>query len=274
MESTNTIATPAKEGQLSTGQTLGIIGLAGLAIVVIGLIPWLGWVNYPFRLLITMVHELGHGLAAILTGGQFIRFEVSPDGSGLAYTAGGWRLLVIPAGYLGAAIFGAVLIMVGRNARWSRVVMGVIGVAMIYFALRYGTPTMFSGLIFVGFLTAVSGMMFGGIFLWVAFKASTRWVIFWLHVVAIQAGLMAFSDVVTVIGLSTRLFNPIHNDAQSMAQLTFVPAIVWAGLWGIMAVIILGGAIWFTWLAPLSDKLPTVSRPSKSGILDQGIDFD
>ena len=52
--------------------------------------------------MITLVHELGHGLAAILTGGSFLYFEVFPNGGGLAHTSGGLRFVVIPAGYLGA----------------------------------------------------------------------------------------------------------------------------------------------------------------------------
>lgn len=91
-----------------------------LAVVAAGALAWTPWlvlVAYPFRLLTTLVHELGHGLAAIVTGGDFLRFVVFPDGSGLAYTAGGWRLIVIPAGYLGAAAFGALLIVAGRRPR-------------------------------------------------------------------------------------------------------------------------------------------------------------
>jgi hypothetical protein len=35
-----------------------------------------------------------------------------------------------------------------------------------------------------------------------------------------------------------------------MAQLTFIPAIVWAVLWVVAALVLLGGAVWFTWVAP------------------------
>jgi len=83
-----------------------------------------------------------------------------------------------------------------------------------------------------------------------ALKVSPSGIIFLLHLVAIQAGLTAFSDLSTVIGLSTRLVNAPRTDAQSMASLTFIPAIVWAVLWAIAALFLIGGAIWVTWLAP------------------------
>jgi hypothetical protein len=70
-----------------------------------------------------------------------------------------------------------------------------------------------------------------------------------LHLVAIQAALTAFSDLATVMGLSLRFFDAPANDAQSMAELTFIPAIIWALLWAIVAVALIGGAIWATWLA-------------------------
>jgi len=240
----------AAKGNLSTQKTLGLIGLAGLTTFLLAVIPWLGFVNYSFRLLVTMVHELGHGLAALVTGGDFLRFVIFADGSGLAYTAGGWRLVVIPAGYLGAALFGAVLIMLGRSYRWSRIAMAIIGAAMMLLSLRYGVPTIFTGQFLGGLLTTVSGVIFGAIFLWVALKASPGWIIFLLHVVAIRAGLTAFSDIITVIGLSAGLVGAPRSDAQSMAELIFVPAVIWAVMWAIAALVLIGGAIWLTWIAP------------------------
>ncbi|MCU1281119.1 MAG: hypothetical protein JWM53_4665, partial [bacterium] len=38
----------------------------------------------PFTLLATWVHETGHGLAALATGGQFVRLVIFADASGFA----------------------------------------------------------------------------------------------------------------------------------------------------------------------------------------------
>ena len=239
---------PKKEA--ATQQTLTLIGLAAVFTLLITVIPGLNIINYPFRLLLTIVHELGHGLAALLTGGSFIRFEISPNGSGLAYTAGGWRFVVIPAGYLGVAIFGAMLILLGRSHRWSRLAMGAMGGGMILLAIRFAIPTIFTPQIFNGLLTTVASIIFGALFLGVALKATSSWIIFLLHAVAIQAGLTAFTDLFTVVGLSTRFLSAPANDARSMAELTFIPAIIWAVLWVAAALLLIGGAIWITWLAP------------------------
>jgi hypothetical protein len=88
----------------------------------------------------------------------------------------------------------------------------------------------------------------------VALKAAPGWIIFLLHLVAIQAGLTAFSDLATVMGLSLQFFNAPANDAQSMAGLTLIPAIIWAILWAVVAVVLIGGAIWMTWLAGSEER--------------------
>jgi len=229
-----------------------MIGLAGLASILLLVLPLLG---YPFRLLLTLVHELGHGLAAIITGGDFGRFVVYPDGSGLAYTAGGWRLLVIPAGYLSVALFGAGLILLGRSRRWGRIALALIGALMMFFSVRYGAPTIFAGEVGAGLLTVVSGLVFGGVLLWVALRARPGWVFFLLHLLAIQAALAALSDLIGLVGLSAQFFNAPANDAQSMAAITFIPAVFWAILWAAAAFVLIGGAVWQAWIRPAMQKL-------------------
>ena len=240
--------------ELSTKKITGLISLAALLSLVLLAMPLLG---YPFRLLMTIVHELGHGLTAVLTGGEFIRFVVYPNGAGLAFTQGGWRFLVIPAGYLSVALFGAGLILLGRSAKWSRLILALIGALMIYFALRYGGPTLLSGEVFAGALTIISGVVFGVLILLVAVKSPPGGIVFLLHLLAFQAALTAFSDLIGLIGLSTRVFNAPENDALSMAQLTYIPAMVWAIVWAAAALILIGGAVWFTWVRPAIKSLST-----------------
>ncbi len=248
------LAKPSVKAELSNQQTLSLIALAGLTTLLLAVVPGLDLLNYPFRLLITLVHELGHGLAAILTGGDFVRFIVNTDGSGLAYTSGGWRMIVIPAGYLGVALFGGVLIMLGRSHRGASLAMGGLGLAMVVFSLRYGVPSIFSGDFLGGLVAVISGVGFGLVFLVVALRATPGAVVFLLHVVAIQAGLTAFSDIIAVLGMSVPFSGGPRTDAVSMAELTFIPAIIWAGLWAIAAVVLIGGAIWLTWLRSNGDK--------------------
>jgi hypothetical protein len=108
---------------------------------IIALVLWqmqgLFFLAFPFRLFVTMIHELGHGMAAVLTGGKFLRFQVTSRGAGLAWTSGGSRFVIIQAGYLGTALFGAALLFITHHVkRPGRVAMG-IGVFVAILTLAY-----------------------------------------------------------------------------------------------------------------------------------------
>ncbi len=112
-----------------------------LAAFMVALIFWqvegLYWLMLPFRLFVTMIHELGHGLAAELTGGEFLGFAVTRRGAGVAYTRGGMPVVVIQAGYLGTALFGAgLLVLTHRLQQPGRVAVG-LGIFLGILSLAY-----------------------------------------------------------------------------------------------------------------------------------------
>ena len=92
---------------------------------------------YPFTILATWFHEMGHGIAAMLTGRGFERLQVFADGSGVAETMGpvdGYRVtdaLIAASGPLGPAIAGALLIVSSRSPTMTRNALAVLGAALI-----------------------------------------------------------------------------------------------------------------------------------------------
>lgn len=94
-------------------------------------------VTYPLRLFVTFIHELGHGTAALATGGEFRNFEVQSSGAGLAYSAGGFRPVVIAAGYVGTAVFGAVLLYTANRYGNPRRIAMILGICFILLTLGY-----------------------------------------------------------------------------------------------------------------------------------------
>ena len=90
---------------------------------------------YPFTILATWFHEMGHGLCAMLLGGSFVSLRLFPDGSGYAVHSGSPFLgqlglaLIAAAGPLGPALAGASLIFLSLRPRWSR--LGLTGVALV-----------------------------------------------------------------------------------------------------------------------------------------------
>jgi len=217
--------------------SMALAGAAFVLSLIVAQMPVLRWLVYPFHLFVTLVHELSHGLAALLTGGRFLRFTIAYDSSGLATTAGGWRWLVIPAGYLGAALFGGVLLALtnrgsARARRWVAMGLGLFfAVALLLFA-RNVPAIIISGL-------AAAALLALGMY------GSQLWLTFGLNLLAIQCSLNALDSVIGLTRLSAGPFvGP--NDAQSMANLTHIPAVVWAVLWSAAALAVLIGSVYLS----------------------------
>ena len=92
---------------------------------------------YPFTILATWFHEMGHGIAAMLTGSRFEHLMIYPDGSGVALSlrpADASRLtnaLISASGPLGPAIAGSMLIIASRTEATTRAALTVLGAALI-----------------------------------------------------------------------------------------------------------------------------------------------
>ncbi|MFT6409113.1 MAG: hypothetical protein ACJAQ6_002538 [Arenicella sp.] len=67
--------------------------LAAIVFFILNRIPFGHYFQWTFVVITTFVHEMGHGLTAILTGGNLLKVEIYKNASGLAIieTVGGWR---------------------------------------------------------------------------------------------------------------------------------------------------------------------------------------
>src|SRR5258708_22002342 len=108
-------------------ETLGLALGAFVLVFILWQTSNAGSLLYPFRLLVTFVHESGHGLAAIMTGGHFEKFQVFDSGAGVARTSGGNPLFILPMGYLGAALFGALILYAANHVRAAQNVAFLVG---------------------------------------------------------------------------------------------------------------------------------------------------
>jgi len=114
----------------------GALILAAVVSVVVGvLVPFGGVLLYPFTLLATWVHEMGHGLASLALGGGFDRLEIFADASGLAHTTGapdGWRRgLVALGGLVAPPVAGAVILATARGGRRAQALLVGLAVALV-----------------------------------------------------------------------------------------------------------------------------------------------
>lgn len=132
--------------------------------VVLWQIDSLSLLTSPLRLFVTMIHELGHGLAAILTGGSFLHFEVSRHGAGLAYTRGGSPFAILQAGYLGTALFGAGLLLLTHATRRPGPIAMALGglialLSVLYSGLRLSHLSPLEIVVTGGVLVAAIGLI-------------------------------------------------------------------------------------------------------------------
>ena len=211
---------------------VGLLALA-IALIVLWQVPWLSWLVYPFRLFGTFVHELSHGLAALATGGHFQRFSVQPDLSGLAWSAGGVRMIVTSAGYIGSAIFGGILIAL--HARWLSARTMLYAMTIVFALLC---------LLFVRNLFGIaSALALTAALLFATLKLPEAWRDSLLKVLALQLILDGYSSLFTVFQLSREGVS--QTDAYTMSQLTWLPASAWAVIWMLTSTAILVGVLRF-----------------------------
>lgn len=205
--------------------------------------PALDFILYPLRLFVTFVHETGHGLAALITGGQIDRLRVFTNGSGVAGTYGGARWLILPAGYLGAALFGAGLFVAANRVRHTRVIMAALGLFVGVVALVY------TDLFSTGFLV---GLAFAAVLMLLSRRGSDNVNLVLLNLLAVICALNAVLDLVSLVRFSDQSIGTVRNDAAAFAReiTPLIPGAVWALLWAGIAIALMLGAIYVGLIQP------------------------
>lgn len=133
--------------------------MAGILTAVLWQIPGGDYILYPFTILATWFHEMGHGLMALILGGNFVKLEIFSSGSGVATYAApfSWspihRALVAAAGPMGPPIAGATLILVSRNRFATNWCLKLLGVFLIISTIIWVRSPF--GFVFIPLLGAV-----------------------------------------------------------------------------------------------------------------------
>ncbi|MCC6805635.1 MAG: M50 family metallopeptidase [Anaerolineae bacterium] len=220
-------------------RALVIAILASLVVLVLWNIPQLDFILYPVRLFVTFVHESGHGLAAILTGGHFENFRVDPNTSGVALTAGGWRWLILPAGYLGSALFGALLFYITNTVPYPRTISLVLAILVAV------VTVLFTNFLSTAFLVGL-GSALVLLALWRYADRSVNLLV--LDALAILTGLNVVLDLFALVTHSSAAMGEVLNDAAAFSRdiAPILPPVIWAIVWTILAVLMLGAAVYFS----------------------------
>ncbi|MFT4110932.1 M50 family metallopeptidase [Propionicimonas sp.] len=209
---------------LRASATIGAVALAAV------LVAW------PLvRLLVTVCHEAGHAVVAVLAGRRLSGIRVHSDTSGLTVSRGRPRgpgmVATLLAGYPAAAVLGlgaAWLAGAGHAVGVLWLIVLLLAVMLLQLRNLYGAAVVLATGVLVGVVSwyaspAVAGWLANGI-AWMLLLAAPR----------------------PVVELLLR--HSPGSDAAQLAALTRVPRAVWALLWLALTLGALGlGA---TWLLP------------------------
>lgn len=214
--------------------SLNTLLLACALTVALWFVPVASFALYPLRLFVTFIHEGSHALMAFLTGGRADRIVVQPDASGYTLTAGGWEILIVMAGYLGATAYGAGVLALARRPGSARTILSVSGglIAFLDFVLV-------RNLLEPGFWW---GIVIAGGLLLAARTLSARAAELTAMFLGVQCVVNALFDLKTLVGLSISYGGPV-SDAVLMSQIIPLPPLVWAVFWCGLSLAILFAAL-------------------------------
>ncbi len=199
-----------------------VLGLLAVFALVAGL--WGTFAVTPLKIFVVLLHEISHGIAAVLTGGSIVKMEINVRQGGVCYTTGGIRFFVLSAGYLGSMLWGGLIVVAAsrsKRQRWISLGIGgfVLAVTVLYVRSWFG----------FGFALLASGLL-----IVMGLKLSHDINQFVLQVIGVTSCLYAVLDIVDDV-----LQRPgIGSDADMLADLTFVPSVVWGVIWIAIAVVV------------------------------------
>lgn len=240
-------------GTFSSKPRFGIIIALVILSLFLGHFPIFDLVLAPVTTFVTAVHEMGHAVACIATGGNVSGMTIVSDNEGhggLTFCRGGMPFIYSQAGYLGAAIFGCLLIAVGRFPRLSKLVLVFIGSSICLASIFLMSGTIFhQGRILEGLGSMFWGLLIGAGFIWGGTKLSHLNANLLLLFIAVQTALNALSGVGFLVQQSFGMFPGTWSDASNMAQMTGIPAAVWAVFWASSSIVMVGATLWWTFIA-------------------------
>ncbi len=211
----------------SQEEKVGRLILAAVLVLFLPSLPLGNYLAYPFVILSTWFHEMGHGLTAIMLGFNFEALEIYSNGSGVALTSYPQtpsnisRALISAGGPMGPAFVGSALIIASRDPRfWRPALLGlsaVIGISTLIWVRSW-----------TGWLVLpLTGLVMAAI----ALKASEGITRFTLQFLGIHAALSMFGQWDYLLMESAVIGGQqMPSDTGAIEQALLLPHWLWAGL--------------------------------------------
>lgn len=188
-----------------------------LVLAIISIFLWDTFIIYPIKLFVVLLHEISHGIIAVLTGGEIIEIKITETLGGTCITKDGSHFFIAMAGYLGSLFFGAMLFISAYNRKinlWTSIIL--VSLLLIFSA---------------NFINGTLGLLLSLGFV-ILLIISTKYFNKTIHSYIMKfIGLVSCLYVVIDIKEDIISSNNFDSDAQIIAYLTGSPAILWGVLW-------------------------------------------
>ncbi len=218
--------------------------IALLLIFIVIVFLWDTLVVYPLKIFVVFMHEVSHGLAAIVTGGSVVEIQVNPQQGGHALTQGGSRFWTLTAGYLGSLLWGGLILLLAARTHFDKAISILVGLGMVAISIGFGEST----------FTYLFGIGFGVVLLAVGFflpEVVNDWI---LRVIGVTSCLYAILDIKSDVLDRAHL----RSDARMLSEVTGLPTEFWGILWILVAIAL---TLWFLYLA---GKPTTADQPTST----------
>ena len=190
------------------------------------------------RHLVTIVHEGGHAIAAMLTGRRLRGIRLHSDSSGVTLSRGRPRgfgmFLTLIAGYLAPGLFG----LLAGVLLWQRHALAVLWVTLLLLSLMMLQIRNFHGL----YSMLVAGLGVFAVSWWGSgqLQSLTAYGLTWFLLLAGPAGVIDLQR-------ARRGGRARGSDADQLARLTRLPGLFWVVLFLAANVAALAGGAWLIW---------------------------
>lgn len=208
-------------------QEITLLIMLGFISILLWHSPYGGYLLYPFSILATWFHEMGHGLAAMAFGHEFERLVIFPNGSGYAlHLAQGdpsriSQAMIAAAGLLGPTVAGCLLILASRTQRATKAALVLLGAALLGSTLIWVRST-------TGWMVLP---LLGGASLLLAFYGKEAHRRFAVQFLGVQGCISIYRDFGYLFSRGGYMEGRLQmSDTEHIAQALFLPYWVWGTL--------------------------------------------
>lgn len=208
-----------------------LLALAAIVFWLLSKIPFGNTIQWPFIIITTFIHEMGHGLSALLVGGDFIKVEIFHNASGLAYTrtSEGWhRAFVAAGGLIAPSVAGGIFLWSGLNSRRASISFLILSIFILISCLLWVRSSF-------GLMILIPA---GLIFLFLSRKSSKGLQHFLIQFIGVHMLVDTFTRTLSYIFTSTATVSgeARHSDTGVIAESLIGGHLLWACIMGLVTV--------------------------------------